>query len=391
MMKTGASRARRASEVLDIDKKIQAPASLEKNLLQWLEEYRMPKRVGYLYEKALDKEYLKTIIYRAAEGRHNRRDIKAVLDDIDNKVEELYTMLKEDTYKPNPVKVRVIYDASSQKTREIKMISFFPDALIQWIIVDLLEKPVLMRGMDPGCSSSIPGRGGKNVYKRITKQIGRDPKGSKYAVQMDIRHYYQNINISLLMSMLKRRCKDIKLLALTERILRATSEDGEIGLAIGFYLNQWLANFFLEGLDRFIRGHKEVKCYVRYMDNITFIGTNKRKLRKIMNAVIDFAAAMGLEIKKDYQLFPLKARAVQAVGYRYFKDGHVLLRKRNWLKLRRQILRVTRKQKAKEFIPKRMARGLLSRLGAQKKFAPSRKVRDMVNEINLNAIRRIAA
>ena len=352
----------------------------------------MPKRVGNLYQKALDKDYIRTIIYRAARKREKRWDIAKVLRNIDSCVDRVYSMLLHDSYVPHEPKIKIIFDEASQKKRKIQMLPFFPDCIIQWIVIDLLMEPVLLRGMDHYCSSSIPGRGGMRIYRRLRGFIRRNHRNAKYAVQMDIRHYYDNIDISILMRMLRRRCKDERLLALVERMLRSSApkdENGNTGkgIAIGFYLNQWMANFYFENIDREIHQGGAVKCYVRYMDNITFLGRNKRKLRRKMNEIMEKVKDIGLRIKGDYQLFPLSERDVRAVGYRFLGSGRIMLRKRNWLKLRRQILRM--RAKWPNIAPK-TARGFLSRFGNIKHISSFRIYAEYLRGLDFAAIKKQA-
>ena len=42
----------------------------------------MPKRVGYLYDKMVDRDFIRSVIQEAAKGRRNRRDIAHVLADL---------------------------------------------------------------------------------------------------------------------------------------------------------------------------------------------------------------------------------------------------------------------------------------------------------------------
>ena len=373
----------------------------------------MPKRIGHLYEKALDKEYIRAIIYRAARHREKRPDIARTLKSIDSCVNRIYSMLSNDSYVPHDPKIVIIFDESSQKERKIQMLPFFPDCIIQWIVVDLLM-PVLMRGMDPYCSSSVPGRGGSHIYRKLKGMVRRNIRNARYCVQMDVHHYYDNIDIGILMGMLRRRCKDERLLRLVERMLRSSAPKEGNGIAIGFYLNQWMANFYLENIDRMAHQGKSVSCYVRHMDNITFLGPNRRKLKRKMHEIIERVRDIGLTIKRDYQLFPVVesrkkaairderqkgrgpqqkpilpySRDIRAVGFRFFGTGRIMLRKRNWLKLRRQILRV---RSFGDRLSPRMARSFLSRFGNIGHVSSYRIFADYVRGIDFSIVRRRAA
>lgn len=352
----------------------------------------MPKRVGHLYETLLDKTFIRTTIYKACLHRQKRNDCSYVLRNIDRIVDDIHDMLADDSYTPSRYTEMLIYDQSSQKFRQIRTVPFFPDCIIQWMIVEILKIPVFLRGMDYWCSASIPGRGGMRIYKGIKKYLKHHgPKYKKYALSADIYHYYDSIDIDILMKMLRRRIKDERFLALVEKVVRASSADGKIGIGIGYHLNQWMANFFLEMLDRLIRKSGLIRWYGRYMDNLTIIGTNKRSLRKLIRRIWSYLDSVGLRLKGDYQVYHIDKRPIQAVGYRYIINGKILMRKRNWLKLRRQAIRITRKLYEGKEIPKTQARGFMSRFGSARKHSPSVKMFRAVGHIDFMEVRRIAA
>ena len=127
----------------------------------------MPKRVGYLYEKMLDRELIRYAIVEAARHKHKRREVRKVLERLDWYVERTYLMLEQRLYVPTPPKKKTIYDESSQKYRELQIVPFWPDGVIHRLIVEAM-KPVLMRGMHPYSCASIPGRGCERIRKRLS-------------------------------------------------------------------------------------------------------------------------------------------------------------------------------------------------------------------------------
>lgn len=352
----------------------------------------MPRRTGHLYEKLLDRGFIKQTVIRACAHRHGRKDVRRVMLDLDGTVERLRSLLSEEGgYRPSRYSEMQIFDEASQKRRTIRTVPFFPGCLVQWLIVEAMKGPVFMRGMDHWSSASIPGRGGHYIYRGILGYIRHNHRSARYVLQCDVRHYYDTIDIDILMGKLRRRCKDERFLALVERVLRASSADGRKGIGIGYHLNQWIANFFLEDIDRAIRNSGYAGFYVRYMDNMTAIGPNKRKLRKLRMLIEEELGRLSLELKGDWQVFPLSARPISSVGYRYTSEGKVLLRKRNWLKLRRQLMRVRRKQREHKPVATKQARAVLSRFGAARKYAPSGRIFRMAAGIDFSDLRRKAA
>lgn len=319
----------------------------------------MPKRVGYLYERMLDKEMIRSCIITGSRGKRKRQDVKEVLSDVDGYTEKVYKLLTEETYVPTiPRKIR-IYDSSCRKERDIKVVPYYPDGIIQQLAVYAM-KDVLMRGMYRWSCASIPGRGNSCAANYVKKHMKEDPKGTKYCGKFDIHHYYPTISKQKMMDALRRKIKDEKILNLVEMIIRS---DPDPGISIGFYLNQWLANLFLEPLDHFICTLKGVKYYVRNMDDIVILGGNKKKLHRAREHISRYLETMlGLQLKDNWQIFKTDSRGVDFVGFRFF-HGRTILRRRNFQKLRRNARTAQRFLKTHRKIPPHIAAGLLSRAG----------------------------
>ena len=339
----------------------------------------MPKRIGFLYEKMESKPFIRRVILEAARGKRKRREVRRVLKHLDEYVDKTYEMVVSESFVPTPPKERMIYDESSLKWRAIKMVPFWPDGVMHWLLVTAM-KPVLMRGMHHWSCASIPRRGGNRVQKHIRRTMRDDPDGTKYAAELDVKQYYPSIPIKRLIWALARKIKDKRFLRTVYSILESCGG----GLAIGYYICQWLANYYLEPLDHYIMTLPGVKYMDRYMDNITLRGPNKKLLHKARKLIAGFMnQRLGLRMKENWQVYRTtftaavarrhsllderkrrlrKPRMVSAVGYR-FSRSHIALRKRNFLRFTRQCRRVKKRLDTQKPIAFKQASGLLSRIG----------------------------
>lgn len=292
------------------------------------------KRIGYLYEQMLNKKFISYCYNEAIRGKRKRRDVKKL--NKDDCVNKIYEMIKNENFVPSKPYNKIIEDHSSHKERVISVVPFFPDGVIQTMCVEVL-KPILLKNMYPWSCASVPNRGILKVIKR-TKILLKNKKNTKYCLKIDIRHYYPSVNHDILMQKLEHKIKDKKFLNFIRMIIDSYNE---VGLPIGYYLSQWLSNFFLEDIDWFIHHDKRTKGHIRYMDDITIYGSNKRKLRKFLLDLNEKIKENDLELKSNYQIFPTNVRGVDFVGYRFYHD-HITLRRRNSLRLMR-ICRAARK------------------------------------------------
>lgn len=341
----------------------------------------MPKRVGYIYDRMKDKDFIRACILKGAERKHHRWDVITVLDDLEFYVNKVYEIVCNYDYTPTPIINKQIYDPSSEKWRPIAIQPFYPDGIMQQLVVTAM-KDILMRGMHAYSCASIPERGSKAALRYEKKMIQRKPKSSKYVAELDIKQFYPSIPQKHIITALERKIKDKRFVMLIAVIIsnykqglkyaincEMTAPDivGErIGLDIGFYVNQWLSNFLLEPIDRFINSCDGIKGECRYADNINLFASNKRKLHRAVVALQKELKRIGLQLRENWQIYPIKARSLSSVGYRIARE-YTLLRKRNFLRLTRQARRIMKKIKNHRRIPETMARSIISRIGQLKR------------------------
>jgi len=84
------------------------------------------------------------------------------------------------------------------------------------------------------------------------------------------------------------------------------------------------------------------------MDDIIVLSGNKDYLRHVMKKMWEYLGKLKLEIKHNYQIFPVDKRWIDFIWYRFFRD-YVLLRKRTCKRMKNKIKMIietkTRKNK----------------------------------------------
>ena len=351
----------------------------------------MPKRIGFLYDRMIDKQFIKRCILSGISNKSkDRPDVKVVIENIEIIVDYIYLVLSNCDYVPSLPKIKRIHDNSSGKIRDIAIQPFDYDGIIQLCAVEVL-KTIVLRGMHKWCCASVPGRGGHYMLNHNKRIVQQHPHSSKYVAVIDIKKFYPSIPQKRLIAALERKIKDKKFLLLLA-VIMACYKPGlkyavehnlspydvvgdNVGLYIGFVTSQWEGNFYLEALDRFILSLDGVKHECRYMDNIYIYGSNKRKLRKALTAVNRFLdSELGLCIKEDWQIFPVDRRPVGTVGFRIYRD-HVDIKAQNFLRIKRQSARIQKKIKNNIPIPPKQAASFLGKTACLK-FCNSQKVKE---------------
>ena len=288
------------------------------------------KRQGYLFEKIRELDNIKTAILRGSRGKRKRKQVAYCLEHLDDCALSIQKLI-DGGYVPQKGRKLLITDGP--KPRTIYVPKFYPDHIIEWAVL-LQIQPILSRGMYAYSCSSIPGRGNSGAKKYVQRCL-RDRKNTKYCLKADGHHYYDSIRHDCLMADLRRVVKDQRLLAWLEEILSGYGE----GLPIGHILSQWLANFYFQGLDHLIKENLGVKYYVRNMDDIVLLGSNKHKLHKVRADISRYLADRGIVLNNNWQVFRVDDRGIDFVGYRFFHHK-TILRRRNMLKFSRKVRRV---------------------------------------------------
>lgn len=248
-------------------------------------------------------------------------------------------MLIWKTYKTSPYEIFIKNDKG--KEREIYKLPYFPDRIVHWAIIQVVE-PIFLNRLNGCTHSAIPNKGIHSAFKQLDKYMIKDVVGTKYCLKLDLKKFYPSIDHNLLKLMYRTLFKDPNLLWLLDEIIDST--EGDKGVPIGNYLSQYSGNLFLSKFDRWIKEKLKVKYYIRYMDDIVILHSDKGYLRKVLKKINKYLKNINLEIKGDYQIFPSRTRGIDFVGYRHFGD-YVLLRKSTSKRLIRKMRNIMMKLK----------------------------------------------
>mgnify|MGYP001169667635 CR=1 FL=1 len=170
--------------------------------------------------------------------------------------------------------------------------------------------------------SCIKGKGVHAAARNISKAL-KDQQGTQYCLKLDIQKFYPSVNHEILKTLLRRKFKDSELLGLLDGII-----DSVEGLPIGNYLSQYFANFYMSYFDHWLKEVLQLKYYFRYADDIVILSGSKAHLHQTLSDIREYLESnLKLTIKSNYQVFPVAARGIDFLGYRFYHT-HILLRKR---------------------------------------------------------------
>lgn len=275
------------------------------------------KRKTNLYEKIISLESLKEADKFARRGKQKQYGVQKHIENETENINNLNELLKHRKFITSEYNNFEIF---VPKHRIIARLPFYPDRILHHSII-LQIGDILVKTFNSNTYSCIKNRG---IYKASfdLRKALQDDKHNKYCLKLDVKKFYENVDHDILKSMLRKKFKDKDLLNLLDEII----DSNEVGLPLGSLLSQYLANFYLCYLDHHIKQKLRVKDYYRYMDDFVILSNDKNELHFILSEIREYLKTLNLEIKNNYQVFPVEIRGIDFVGFVHRKN-YTLLRK----------------------------------------------------------------
>jgi len=274
------------------------------------------KRISNLYQRICDPDNVRLAYDRARKGKSGQYGVQHFEKDLEANLEQIRRELADGSYVTSEYSVFTIKDPKERIIHRLP----FRDRVIHHAVMNILED-IWTSIFVSQTYSCIKGRGIHAVVRDLRSDL-RDVEGTAYCLKLDIRKFYPSIDHEILKEIIRRKIKDQRLLRLLDGII-----DSAPGLPIGNYLSQFFANLYLAYFDHWIKEEKGVRYYYRYADDIVILSADKASLWALFAEINTYITGrLNLQIKGNYQVFPVDTRGIDFVGY-VFRHTHVLMRK----------------------------------------------------------------
>jgi retron-type reverse transcriptase len=275
------------------------------------------KRIGDLYKQICSLDNLILAENKARKGKTKQKDIiKFDLNKNENLL-ILHKLLINKEFKNSKYHVFTIFEG---KERVIYKLPYFPDRIVQHAIMNILES-IFVSSFTNNTYSCIKKRGIHKGLRDLNKGL-KNKSETQYCLKLDIKKFYPNINNNILKQLLRKKFKDKNLLLLLDEIINSSQ-----GVPIGNYLSQYFANFYLTYFDHYLKEELKINYYFRYCDDLVILGSSKKELYQIKIKIEEYLNnKLKLELKSNWQIFPVKSRGIDFLGYKSYHD-YILVRK----------------------------------------------------------------
>lgn len=333
------------------------------------------KRIGNLYDRIISLDNLRLADEKARRGKGRSYGVRVHDKNREENILRLHELLKSKNFKTSQYETFTIYEP---KERLIFRLPYYPDRIVHHAIMNVLE-PIWVSVFTTDSFSCIKKRGINGAQRKVLQAL-KDVENTRYCLKIDIRKFYPSIDHDILKQVIRRKIKCKDTLWLLDQII-----DTADGVPIGNYLSQYFANLYLSYFDHWIKEVVGVKYYFRYADDMVFLHKDKAFLHGLLVQINDYLHQyLNLELKSNYQVFPVDVRGIDYVGF-VFRHSHTRLRK----SIKKNFCRAAAKlNKRSNISEKEYMMGLCSWLGWVKHSNSQHLLRTITNEKYYGSLRR---
>lgn len=292
----------------------------------------MPRTIRNQYDRKLTYENLMKAHLNSRKGKGLRKEIILFNLKQEEYIMWLYDKLKNGTYKHSRYTSFTITDPKFRVIEKSKYI----DRIVHRWYVDNFMKEYFVKSFIDTSYACIENKGMHKACLDVQNAMKHCKRvwNNYYIIKMDVAKYFQNIDKTILYSILQRKIKDEKLLWLTREILYSNGIDK--GLPIGNYTSQCFANIYLNELDQYAKHNLKLKYWYRYMDDmIAIVKTKEEAIEKLYKIRVFLYRNLGLELNSKTQI--IKSRqGVNFCGYK-INEYRLKIRDKGKRKLKKKI------------------------------------------------------
>ena len=298
------------------------------------------RKTRRIYDEALDYEKLYSAWNTVLHTCKNKQGLYEFAMFQQARIAKLLQDLKERKYWPNKYRCFMIFEPKPR----LVMSQSIRDKVVNHFVAREYLIPVLERTLIDTNVATRKGMGSSYATKKLrryfSEMIAERPDAKIYALKVDISKYFYSIDHEILFKMLRRKIKDGDVLEILKRIVDETDkpyinqvidgfnnyygtriphyEKGK-GLSIGAMTSQFLAIFYLNEVDHFIKEELHCRYYLRYMDDFLVLSHDKEELKRVRGKLEEKLSELKLTINPKSKIYNCDTSGgFSFLGYRYF-------------------------------------------------------------------------
>ena len=256
---------------------------------------------------------------------------------VSTNINYIYYVLKNKCYTPSKYRAFMIFEPKPR----LVMSQTITDKIINHFVANFYLIPLLEKSLIDTNVATRKGKGSSYAMQELksyfNKLLIQNSEKEIYCLKIDISKYFYTIDHEILLKTLKTYIKDKNIIHLIEIIIQETNQpyinetikkyrekykisvpfyyQGK-GLSIGAMSSQFLAIFYLNRLDHYIKENLKCKYYIRYMDDFLILDNDKERLKAIWKAITIKLEELCLKTNEKSNIYR-SSKGFSFLGYKY--------------------------------------------------------------------------
>ncbi|MBN1466756.1 RNA-directed DNA polymerase [candidate division KSB1 bacterium] len=290
------------------------------------------KRHAQLWDRLIDFENIYLAFEKTEKGKGYKHDYLRFLLNLESNLLNLQEALATQTYVPGGYRTFDIYEP---KKRMISAASF-GDRVVHHCLVNIIG-PIFENSF---IQHSYANQVGKGTHKAI-REVQKAMQQCDYALHCDVRKYFPSIDHEILKDQIRKKIKDSKVLWLIDLIIDGSNEQEWVldyfpgddlltplerrrGLPIGNLTSQFFANIYLNGLDHYMKEVLGCTYYMRYVDDMVVLDSDKGWLWTVRDHMRDYIEQLRLKLHPCKQNIRPVKDGLRFLGQVIYPDRRLL-------------------------------------------------------------------
>ncbi len=312
------------------------------------------RRRKYKHHSLIDKVYSWKNLYRAwrrvrrNKGAHglDRVTVRHFEADWEKHLRGIQRQLKQRRFEPQPVRRVYIPKASDPKVRRPLGIPVVADRIVQQALHQVLD-PLFDHEMS---DRSFGYRKGRSAHQAVAALIRDSKEGYRCVVDADLASFFDRLDHQVVMSRVRARIADGRVLDLIEAFLKAgVVEDGVLSVAQqgcpqGGVISPWLSNLVLDDLDKALESRSY--RHARYADDFVVLCRTHEEAKEALAFVKEVLQELKLSLNETKTRVVDLRDGFEFLGFR-FRRGHVGVRDKAIDRFKDKVRLLTRRQQGR--------------------------------------------
>ena len=298
---------------------------------------RLQKNSRHIYDEAVSYENLFKMWKTVRKTCKNKPLLMAFSLNLHANLGKIEQELKTRSYRPHRFRTFMIFEPKPR----LVMSQLIRDKIVNHFVANFFLLPLLEDCLIDQNVATRKGFGSAEAMRQLKAYfasiLAKHPGQKVYALKVDVSKYFYSIEHEKLMRMLRKKILDKDVLWLIKLLIDETDKpyinrsiqkfnrrfSTDIpeyrrgrGLSIGAMASQFLAIYFLNELDHKIKEELRCRYYLRYMDDLLVLSTDKNELRKILDWLTVELEKLGLTVNPKSRIYNC-ADGFVFLGFRY--------------------------------------------------------------------------